>query len=79
MRVVGTLLTSALVVIPVIAAMQVATSFRRMLILSILFSLCSVIVGLFLSATFALATGGTIVLTGIVIFFLCLLRKHVLA
>lgn len=68
MRIVGVLLIGALMVIPVITAMQLSRSFRQTLFLSIIISLVSVISGLFLSYYFDLASGGTIVLFALAIF-----------
>ncbi len=61
-RIVGVLLISALMVIPVLAGSLIAKSFKQTLIASILFSLFVVITGLFLSYYFNLAAGGAIVL-----------------
>jgi zinc transport system permease protein len=66
MRVVGILLIGALMVIPVITAMQFSRSFKQTLIVSVVISLCSVVAGLFLSYYFDLASGGTIVLVAMV-------------
>ncbi len=71
-RIVGVLLIGALMVIPVIAAMQYGRGFRFTLILSVIFSLVSVIVGLFASYYYNLASGGAIVLVALVIFLLSL-------
>lgn len=68
MRIVGALLISALMVIPVITAMQIAKSFKGVMILSICISLFSVVTGLVLSYHFALASGGTIVVVALVLF-----------
>ena len=72
-RIVGALLIGALMVIPVLAAMQWRQSFARTLGIGIGFSLLSVIGGLVLSFYFDLATGGTIVLVALVLFLLSLL------
>ena len=48
-RIIGILLIGALMVIPVMTAMQFARSFKQTVILSVLFSLSSVIAGLFAS------------------------------
>ncbi|KKU81849.1 MAG: ABC-3 protein [Parcubacteria group bacterium GW2011_GWA1_47_8] len=69
-RIVGTLLVGALMVIPVIAAMQYGRGFRTTLLLSVLFSLVSVIAGLFASYYFDLASGGAIVLIALGIFLI---------
>lgn len=70
--IVGVLLIGALMVIPVIAAMQYGMSFLKTLILSVIFSLISVIVGLFASYYLNLASGGAIVLVALIIFLLSL-------
>lgn len=68
LRIVGVLLVGALMVIPVIAAMQYGRGFRTTLLLSVLFSLISVIIGLFSSYYFNIASGGAIVFAALVIF-----------
>ncbi len=67
-RIVGVLLIGALMVIPVISAMQYSKGFRTTLLLSVAFSLISVIVGLFASYYFNLASGGAIVVAALLIF-----------
>ena len=67
-RIVGVLLIGALMVIPVISAMQYGRGFRTTLFFSVAFSLFSVIVGLFASYYFNLASGGAIVLIALAIF-----------
>ncbi|MBI5643864.1 MAG: metal ABC transporter permease [Deltaproteobacteria bacterium] len=76
MRIVGILLVGALMVIPVITAKQFEKSFKGTILLSILFSLTSVISGLFLSYYWDLASGGTIVLISLVIFLLGLVANR---
>lgn len=71
-RIVGVLLIGALMVIPVISAMQYGRGFRTTLILSVIFSLTSVIIGLFTSFYFDLASGGTIVLAALALFLVSL-------
>lgn len=71
-RIVGVLLIGALMVIPVISAIQYGRGFRATLILSVIFSLLSVLVGLFASYYFNLASGGAIVLVALIIFLLSL-------
>jgi zinc transport system permease protein len=68
MRIVGALLISALMVIPVITAMQIARSFKGVMVVSVCASLFSVMTGLVLSYHFALASGGTIVVVALVLF-----------
>jgi zinc transport system permease protein len=68
MRIVGILLIAALMVLPVIAAQRVAWSLRSTIGLSICFGLLSVLTGLTVSYYGNLPPGGTIVLTGTVVF-----------
>lgn len=70
MNVVGVLLIGALMVIPVLAAMQFKRGFHTTWILSLFVSIFSVIGGLLASYYFNLASGGTIVLATIVCFVL---------
>lgn len=74
-RTIGVLLIGALTVIPVLAAFQYGRSFRQTILLSVIFSLVSVISGLFLSFYFALPSGGIIVVVALVIFLLSLAIK----
>ena len=76
MRIVGVLLIGALMVIPATTAMQFALSFKKTLLLSIFFSLISVITGLLTSFYLGLASGGTIVMVSLLLFVLSLTLKH---
>lgn len=76
MRIVGILLVGALMVIPVITAMQYKQSFRRTLIISVICSLVSVITGIFVSFYFDVASGGTIVVIALLTFILSLLANR---
>ena len=75
-RIIGSLLIGALLVIPVTTASQVARSFKQSLILSIFFSLISVIAGLFASFYLNLPAGGAIVLISLIIFSFVYLIKN---
>ncbi|WP_374712114.1 metal ABC transporter permease [Symbiobacterium terraclitae] len=77
MRVVGALLVSSLMVVPVGAALQVARSFRGALLLSVGFGLLSVLVGLSLAYLLDLAPGGTVVFTAVVILLLVTAYKRI--
>jgi zinc transport system permease protein len=70
MRIVGVLLVGALMVIPVLSAMQFRLSFLSTFFLSIAFSLAAVIAGLFTSYFVGTASGGTIVLIALGLFLL---------
>ena len=72
-RVVGSLLIGALMVIPTAAALQYRVGFRSTMLFSLFFALFSVIFGMTLSFYFSLPSGATIVLSVISIFILSLL------
>lgn len=76
MRIVGILLIDALMVIPVITAMQYKKGFKTTLLLAVLFSFLSVLSGLYLSYYFNLASGGTIVIVGLIWFLITLGITH---
>ena len=65
---VGVLLIGALMVVPVLAAMQLSLGFRATLLLSVLFSLFSVLTGFVLAYRFDLASGGAIVIVAVFLF-----------
>lgn len=68
--IVGVLLIAALVVIPVVAALQLRMSFIKTILYAELISFFSVLAGIFISFYLNLATGGTIVLIMLGIFLL---------
>ena len=75
-RSVGALIVSSLMVIPVACAMQVANSYKKTVIYSVLFALLFTVVGLVLSYYFNLKPGGTIVLTGVVVLIPLMVAKR---
>ena len=72
MRIVGILLISALIVIPVVAALQFKKGFKQTIIIAEFVSLFSVIIGIFASYYLNAAAGGIIVLITIGIFIMSL-------
>lgn len=66
-RIVGVLLVSALMTLPVAAAMQLAKSFKQLMALSILFGEIAVIIGLISGYYLSIPPGGTIVMVSIAI------------
>ncbi|MBN2908205.1 metal ABC transporter permease [Polycladomyces sp. WAk] len=76
-RVVGILLVSAMMTLPVAASLQLAQSFRQTVWLSVLFAETSVIIGLICSFYFDLAPGGTIVLIAVGWLLLTILLKRI--
>lgn len=72
LRTVGVLLVGALMVIPVLTALNVGKGFYTTLWVGVVVSIISVVIGLFLSFYIGLATGGTIVLVALAQFILTL-------
>jgi zinc transport system permease protein len=68
MRIVGILLTSALMVVPAATALRLATSFRHTLVVSVACSLVAVALGMVASFYFDIAAGGAIVLVALLQF-----------
>ncbi|WP_071395787.1 metal ABC transporter permease [Bacillus tuaregi] len=75
MRVVGVLLVSALMTLPVAAAIRLANGFKQTIFYSILFGETAVLGGLFISYYLDLAPGGTIVMISVLILILSILAK----
>ena len=71
-RIVGTLLIGAMMVIPTVAALQFKQGFIKTIAIALLFSLLAVIVGMSSSYFFSLPSGATIVLALLFIFIFSL-------
>ena len=67
MRIVGVLLVSSLMTLPVAAAIRIANGFKQTIMYSIIFGETSVLGGLIISYYLDLAPGGTIVIISIII------------
>jgi zinc transport system permease protein len=65
MKVAGIMLVSAMLILPPLIALQLSLSFRITIFASVIFSLLSVIFGIFIAFLLNLPTGGTIVLLNI--------------
>lgn len=74
--IVGVLLIAALIVIPVVTALQLRKSFVQTILYAEVISLVSVLAGIFTSFYFDLSTGGTIVLIMLAIFSVVLIGKR---
>ncbi|WP_100398328.1 metal ABC transporter permease [Bacillus sp. FJAT-44742] len=72
MQIVGILLVSSLMSLPVAAAMQVAKGFKQMFFYSVLFGEISVITGLVSAYHLDLAPGGTIVMIAVILLLLAM-------
>ncbi|MFZ5632627.1 MAG: metal ABC transporter permease [Bacillota bacterium] len=66
-RIVGLLLVSSLMILPVAAALRLAASFRSAVILSVVMGELAVVAGLFASFYFNLAPGGVIIMASVLI------------
>lgn len=78
MRIVGILLVSSLMVVPVATSLQLAKSFKSAWLYSIVFGLLAVLIGLTLSFYGDLAPGGTIVISGVGILMVTIFLKSVI-
>jgi len=73
--IVGVLLIAALIVIPVITALQFRTSFVKTILYAEIISIASVVSGIILAFYLNLATGGTIVLIMLAVFIATIFLK----
>jgi zinc transport system permease protein len=78
-RIVGLILVIALLTIPPYIAEKYASSLRKMMFLSFLLSCLFTMLGLYLSYTFNLTSGATIIMVAGVCFFLSLLYERLRA
>ncbi|MDR7418127.1 MAG: metal ABC transporter permease [Armatimonadota bacterium] len=76
MRIVGILLTSALLVIPALTALRLARSFHETLVIAVLCSLTAVLVGMVTSFYLNIAAGGAIVFAALALFGLASLSGY---
>jgi zinc transport system permease protein len=76
MKVVGIMLTSALLILPAVTALQIAKSFKTTMIISSLIAISSVVVGIYISFILNLPTGATIVMANFVIFIAAFLFRN---
>ncbi|MDN4525409.1 metal ABC transporter permease [Fictibacillus fluitans] len=75
MKIVGILLVSALMTLPVAASLRIANGFKQTFVLSVIFGETAVILGLISSYYLNLAPGGTIVMISVLILLLSLAWK----
>jgi len=74
-KVIGTILVVALLVIPGLCALKLNLSFRKTLLASVGFSILSTVLGIVFSAVFDIVTAGLIVFVLVLFFLLTLLYK----
>jgi len=76
-RIVGVLLVSALMTLPVAASIRIAKGFKQTILFSVIFGELSVIIGLITGYYFEIPPGGTIVMTSIFILLATISLKKV--
>jgi len=76
MRVVGIMLTSALLILPAVTALQIAKGFKNTMVFSSLVAISSVIAGIYISFIMNLPTGATIVMVNFIIFITAFLFRN---
>lgn len=79
MRIVGIMLVSSLMTLPVAASIRVAKGFKQTIFLSVLFGEISVLGGLFAAYYLDLAPGGTIVMLSVFILVLAIFYRKIRA
>lgn len=76
-RVMGILVVSSIMVVPVATAMQLKKGFNKTLIFALLFGVLDVMLGLIFSYYINSAPGGTIALTSVIFLIITLLIKNI--
>ena len=79
MKVVGIMLISALLIFPAVTALQIARSFKAVMIAAAVAAIISVISGITLSFYLDFPTGATIVMINCVLFILGLIYKKIIS
>lgn len=74
-RIVGTLIISSLMVVPIAAATVISRSYKMQVITSVIISVGSTVLGLVLSFLYGLKPGGTICLITVAVFAICTLIR----
>ncbi|WP_172431960.1 metal ABC transporter permease [Orenia metallireducens] len=77
MRIIGGLLVSSLITLPVAGSLQMAKSFKQTIIYSIIFSVLAVNTGLFISFYYDLASGGTIIVASVIYLIAAIIYKKI--
>jgi zinc transport system permease protein len=75
-RIMGILVISSIIVVPVATAMQLKLNFKKTLIFSVLFALIDILLGLVLSYFINSAPGGTIAITTVFVLIITLFYSH---
>lgn len=75
-KTIGSLIVSSLLIIPCILAMQFCKTYKNTLIISIIFSICFIYAGLFISYCYDLKPGSVIVLISVITLLMTLIIKR---
>lgn len=75
-RIVGILVISSLIALPVATALQLQTGFRRTLMYAVLFSFIDILAGLFVSYGIDAAPGGVTAIVSVVMLLSVMVYKH---
>lgn len=78
-RTVGALIVSSMLVIPAACSMQIAGSYKKTIIYSVIFNLLFTVCGIFISFYFGLKPGATIVLISVISFLTIIILKNILS
>jgi zinc transport system permease protein len=79
LRILGILVMSSMIALPVATALQMNKGFKHTLIYSILFGFIDIIFGLFISYYINCAPGGTIALTSVAVLIIIIASKRILS
>jgi zinc transport system permease protein len=74
-KVIGTVLVVALLVLPGLSALQLNLSFRKTILVAVGLSVISTVLGILFSATFDIATSGLIVFVAVLLFLVTIAYK----
>ena len=77
-KIVGVLLISSLMIIPVSASMLIGKSYKQTCLISIIISELAIILGIYLSYTFSLPTGSIIVLLSISLMIIIMIIRYII-
>ena len=77
MKMMGAIMISALVIVPPLAAMQLAKSFRSTVILSGFLSVICFVVGFFFACRFSLQTGAAVVTCDLICFVITVIYSAI--
>jgi zinc transport system permease protein len=73
MRLLGSLLISSLIIFPTLSAMRLCSSFKKIIMASVIISILAFVAGLMMSYSLATPTGATVVIMNLVAFIICYL------